>query len=345
MQKFLCCLIHLGENGESRVGIRKAAHHQQDNIHSSLLSKESMHHGIVATALNTIKRKCMLVVFYKPRSSQFLVNFHKFIDGVNNKFSIGSKFFMKFEGRDFKEIRYHGTIVNVRDFSTHWNDSEWRSLEVQWDGSATIPRPDKVSPWEIEHLTHSSNTLKSGLLKHKRQSEIREFGSNMWVPTLTQGQEVGHSSRQPSVNYSFPTMSKPNYNEQMVEAMKEASTTTVASSYRLFGVDLTVRMEGGVERTVDLTVFDGYNELIAELERLFDIKGTLLMHNQWKIVFINTDGDMILLGDDPWLFFNTAKEIFICSKIGAKIGNEDNRFSEGDLTLTATILPPDVNNN
>lgn len=60
-------------------------------------------------------------------------------------------------------------------------------------------------------------------------------------------------------------------------------------------------MEGGVERTVDLTVFEGYNELIAELERLFDIKGTLLMHNQWKIVFINTDGDMILLGDDPWL--------------------------------------------
>ncbi|KAG2330418.1 hypothetical protein Bca52824_001598 [Brassica carinata] len=110
------------ENGESRVGISKAAH-QQHNIPTPLISKQSMHHGVVATALNAIKNKCMFVVFYKPRSSQFLVNFDKFVDGVNNKFSIGSRFSMKFEGKDFNEIRYSGTLVGVRDFSTHWNDS------------------------------------------------------------------------------------------------------------------------------------------------------------------------------------------------------------------------------
>ncbi|CDY24168.1 hypothetical protein Bca4012_006541 [Brassica carinata] len=360
------------ENGESRVGIRKAAHHQQENIPSSVISTESMHHGVVATALNAIKRKCMFVVFYKLGSSQFVVNIDKFIDGVNKKFGIGSRFLMKFEGKDFNEIRYYGSILKVRDFSTNWKDSEWRCLEVQWDEAATIPRPDKVSPWEIEPLTHSSDILKSG--------------SNMWVPTLTQGQEVGHSSIQSSMSYSFPTtMSKPNYNEQMVQVMKETSTTTATTSYRLFGVDLKipavtkdsiepinsykkskiskffdeekvdhnqtrshtkVRMEGSVERTVDLSVFDGYNQLTDELERLFDIKGKLHMHNQWKIVFINADGDMMLLGDDPWLkFCNTAKEIFICSKNDAKIGDADNKFSKGHPTLRTTILPPDVNNN
>ncbi|CAN6984865.1 unnamed protein product [Brassica oleracea var. botrytis] len=341
-------------------------------IPSSVISKESMHHGVVATALNAIKRKCMFVVFYKPGSSQFVVNIDKFIDGVNKKFGIGSRFLMKFEGKDFNEIRYYGSILKVRDFSTNWKDSEWRCLEVQWDKAATIPRPDKVSPWEIEPLTHSSDILKSG--------------SNMWVPTLTQGQEVGHSSIQSSMSYSFPTtMSKPNYNEQMVQVMKETSTTTATTSYRLFGVDLKipavtkdsiepinsykkskiskifdeekvdlnqtrshtkVRMEGSVERTVDLSVFDGYNQLTDELERLFDIKGKLHMHNQWKIVFINADGDMMLLGDDPWLkFCNMAKEIFICSKNDAKIGDADNKFSKGHPTLTTTIFPPDVNNN
>ena len=39
-----------------------------------------------------------------------------------------------------------------------------------------------------------------------------------------------------------------------------------------------------------------------------------------------------------------AKEIFICSKEDVKIGIANNRFSEGDPTLTTTILPPDVNN-
>ncbi|CAN7078765.1 unnamed protein product, partial [Brassica oleracea var. botrytis] len=369
------CFVFLrGENGESRVGIRKSAHHQQHNIPSPVISKQSMHHGVVATALNAIERKCMFVVFYKPRSSQFLVNFEKFIDGVNRKLSVGSRFLMKFEGRDFSEIRYYGTIVGVKDFSTHWKDSEWRSLEVQWDEAATIPRPDKVSPWEIEPLTHSSNIPKSVFLKNKRQSEINDFG-----------QEIGQKSIQSSMSYSFPSMSKPNYNEQMVKAMKETSTTTEAASYRLFGVDLTfpaktkdlvqpthsykkskiskifeeekvdqiqtkthtkVCMEGAAERTMDLTIFDGYNQLIDELERLFDIKDMLHMHNQWKIVFINADGDMMLLGDDPWpKFCNTAKEIFIYSENDAKRGNADNKFAEGDPRLTTTILPPDVNNN
>ncbi|CAN7091189.1 unnamed protein product [Brassica rapa subsp. narinosa] len=346
-----------GENGESRVGISKAAH-QQRNIPTSLISKESMHHSVVATALNAIENKCMFVVFYKPRSSQFIVNFDKFVDRVNNKFSIGSKFSMKFEGKDLNEIRYNGTVVGVRDFSTHWKDSEWRSLEVQWDEAATIPRPDKVSPWEIELLTHSSNIFKSDALEHKRQLEVHEFGSKMWAPTI--------------------------YNEQMVQAMKEPSTTTATTSCRLFGVDLMVpaitkdpvepivsnkkckiskifedekvdhvqaksrtkvHMEGVIERTVDLTIFDGYNQLIDELERLFDIKGELHMHNKWKMFFIYNDGDMMILGDDPWpKFCNMAKEIFICSKEDVKIGIANNRFSEGDPTLTTTILPPDVNN-
>ncbi|CAN6867902.1 unnamed protein product [Brassica oleracea] len=329
-----------GENGESRVGISKAAHHQR-NIPTSLISKQSMHHSVVATALNAIKNKCMFVVLYKPRSSQFLVNFEKFVDRVNNKFSIGSKFSMKFEGKDLNEIRYNGTIVGVRDFSTHWKDSEWRSIKVQWDEGATIPRLDKVFPWEIELLTHSSKIFKSDDLKHKRQIEVHEFGI-----------------------FSFPTI----YSEQMIQAMKETSTTTATTSCRPFGVDLMVpaitkdpvepidsykkfkiskifedervdhveaksrtkvHMEGVIERTVDLTIFDGYNQLIDELERLFDIKGELHMHNQWKMFFIYDDGDMMILGDHPWAkFCNMAKEIFICSKEDVKIEIANNRFFE-----------------
>lgn len=49
-------------------------------------------------------------------------------------------------------------------------------LQVQWDEAATIPRPDNVSPWEIEPLIHSPNILKSVFLKNKRKSEMHEFG-------------------------------------------------------------------------------------------------------------------------------------------------------------------------
>ena len=71
---FLCFLIFCilsiffsrGENGESRVGIRKAAH-QQSDMSSSVISKESMHHGFIASASNAIHTKCMFDVFYKPK--------------------------------------------------------------------------------------------------------------------------------------------------------------------------------------------------------------------------------------------------------------------------------------
>ncbi|KAF2539655.1 hypothetical protein F2Q68_00018677 [Brassica cretica] len=94
-----------GENGESRVGIRKAAH-QQSDMSSSVISKESMHHGFIASASNAIHTKCMFDVFYKPKSSKFIVNCDKFLDAVTRKFNTSSRFTMKFEGHDFNEITW-----------------------------------------------------------------------------------------------------------------------------------------------------------------------------------------------------------------------------------------------
>lgn len=47
-------------------------------------------------------------------------------------------------------IRFTGTIVGVEDISPQWEGSKWRSLKVQWDEHASIIRPERVSPWEIE---------------------------------------------------------------------------------------------------------------------------------------------------------------------------------------------------
>lgn len=60
-------------------------------------------------------------------------------------------------------------------------------------------------------------------------------------------------------------------------------------------------MQGAaVGRAVDLTALHGYEHLINELERLFDINGELQTRNKWAVVFTDDEGDMMLLGDDPW---------------------------------------------
>ena len=63
-----------------------------------------------------------------------------------------------------------------------------------------------------------------------------------------------------------------------------------------------VQMQGvAVGRAVDLTMLEGYEQLIDELEEMFDIKGQLRPRNKWEIVYTDDEGDMMLVGDDPWL--------------------------------------------
>lgn len=60
-------------------------------------------------------------------------------------------------------------------------------------------------------------------------------------------------------------------------------------------------MQGmAVGRAVDLSMLDGYDQLIEELEEMFDIKGQLRPRNKWEIVFTDDEGDTMLLGDDLW---------------------------------------------
>ena len=55
-----------GENGELRVGVRRALRHQT-TIPSSVISSHSMHLGVLATAWHAVNTGSMFTVYYKPR--------------------------------------------------------------------------------------------------------------------------------------------------------------------------------------------------------------------------------------------------------------------------------------
>ncbi|KAK8954308.1 Auxin response factor 18 [Platanthera zijinensis] len=74
-----------------------------------------------------------------------------------------------------------------------------------------------------------------------------------------------------------------------------------------------VHMHGvAIGRAVDLTNMGGYEELISELEKLFELKGELCQRDKWEVVFTDDEGDTMLVGDDPWLeFCDMVKKIYI----------------------------------
>ncbi|KAK4365511.1 hypothetical protein RND71_016869 [Anisodus tanguticus] len=405
-----------GENGELRVGVRRPGR-QQISMPSSVISSQSMHLGVLATASHAVTTQTFFVVYYKPRTSQFIVGLNKYLEAVKHGYSVGMRFKMRFEGEENPERRFTGTIVGVDDLSSQWKDSTWRSLKVQWDEPASISRPDRVSPWEIEPFVASiPNPLVQPMAgknkRHRPHSETKisepasSIASAVWNPlpdspqfnttTLTSHIEGGwplthlntsimlvgetEDSKSASAWSGFPSVLTAQFgqgaNQPIPSPADERKCDTIITC-RLFGIDLKstsistteappytapagdsdqnsdlsidlkdqtqgqlqlplkevqskqscstrsrtkVQMQGvAVGRAVDLTVLKGYDELIKELEEMFEIQGELHSRNKWEIVFTDDEGDMMLMGDYPWLdFCNVVRRIFICSSPDVK---------------------------
>ncbi|TKY61245.1 Auxin response factor 18 [Spatholobus suberectus] len=471
-----------GENGELRVGVRRVAR-QQSPMPSSVISSQSMHLGVLATASHAVLTSTMFVVYYKPRTSQFIIGLNKYLEAVSNKFSVGMRFKMRFEVEDSPERRFSGTIVGVGDVSPGWPNSQWRSLKVQWDEPAIIPRPERVSSWEIEPFVASTAlNVTQQVVKSKRSRPVEVSSSEIapnspapafWYhgpqdPTPLGGtaevpsneNPVVWSSRQkeidgnpmnannsssrvrvegmwpssPHLNVSSNFFPDPK-NSKAVAAQSSVSGYAPVSSRPnddsahdpvecakrsenpmdcwVFGVNLTnnftngtlpdkelgcpaiipsgpkdsipvaaceseaglnpnyalsnkeqkqiisdgslserqtkqatvpsmrtrtkVQMQGvAVGRAVDLTVLKDYDDLIDELEKMFDIKGELRVQTKWAITFTDDENDMMLVGDDPWPEFCTmVKRIFICSREDVKKMKckHSASSSEGEETL------------
>lgn len=63
-----------------------------------------------------------------------------------------------------------------------------------------------------------------------------------------------------------------------------------------------VHKSGSVGRSIDLSRLTSYEELRLELARMFNIEGQLEdpHRSYWQLVFVDSDGDILLVGDDPW---------------------------------------------
>ncbi|CAN6467774.1 unnamed protein product [Victoria cruziana] len=140
-----------GENGDLRVGVRRAM--RQQSTSSSVISSQSMHLGVLATASHAISAGTIFSVLYKPRTSpsEFIIPYGKYAESMRNTYSIGMRFRMRFEGEEASEQRFTGTVIRISDVDpSRWPGSRWRCLKVQWDEASVVAHPDRVSPWKIE---------------------------------------------------------------------------------------------------------------------------------------------------------------------------------------------------
>ncbi|XP_075489405.1 auxin response factor 19-like isoform X1 [Primulina tabacum] len=63
-----------------------------------------------------------------------------------------------------------------------------------------------------------------------------------------------------------------------------------------------VYKRGAVGRSIDIARYSGYDELKQDLARRFGIEGQLEDRQRigWKLVYVDHENDVLLVGDDPW---------------------------------------------
>ena len=55
-------------------------------------------------------------------------------------------------------------------------------------------------------------------------------------------------------------------------------------------------------RSVDVTRFRNYQELKSAIACMFGLEGQLddPISSEWKLVYVDYENDVLLVGDDPW---------------------------------------------
>ncbi|XP_061341564.1 auxin response factor 3-like [Gastrolobium bilobum] len=196
-----------GEDGELRLGIRRAAQLKSSGAFASP-SGQQLNHGAIMDIVNALSTRCAFSVFYNPRvnSSEFIIPVHKFLKSLDCSYSVGMRFRMRFETEDAAEGRFTGLIAGINDADpVRWPRSKWRCLLVRWDDIET-PRHNRVSPWEIEpsgSASTSSNLMPAGLKRTRigltsaklefpvaNGTGTSDFGESLRFRKVLQGQEI-----------------------------------------------------------------------------------------------------------------------------------------------------------
>ncbi|GAV75083.1 B3 domain-containing protein/Auxin_resp domain-containing protein [Cephalotus follicularis] len=196
-----------GEDGELRLGIRRAAQLKGGATFPALCSQQ-LNHSTLVDVVGAISIRSAFNICYNPRasSSEFIIPVHKFLKSLDQPFTAGMRFKMRFETEDTAERRYTGLITGISDVDpVRWPGSKWRCLLVRWD-DVEANRHTRVSPWDIEPScsTSSSNNLMLPGLKRTRmglpaaKSEFSipdgvgalDFGESLRLQKVLQGQEI-----------------------------------------------------------------------------------------------------------------------------------------------------------
>ncbi|CAH2044445.1 unnamed protein product [Thlaspi arvense] len=101
--------------------------------------------------------------------------------------------------------------------------------------------------------------------------------------------------------------SRRNLTAQLKEEMKKRESDVERELY------VKINMEGvPIGRKVNISAFNNYQQLSHAVDQLFSKKDSSDLNRQYTLVYEDTEGDKVLVGDVPWeMFISTVKRLHV----------------------------------
>ncbi|WCJ35127.1 Auxin response factor 5 [Euphorbia peplus] len=180
-----------------------------------------------------------------------------------------------------------------KDLSDESNDQSGIYIDVGNSGSAVID-PSVSNTILDDFCTKDADFRTPDCL-------LRNFGSSQDVQSQITSASLAES--QAFSHQEFPDSSggtsSSNADIDKGTYMNSNSWQPVAPRARTY---TKVQKAGSVGRSIDVSSFKNYEELCSAIECMFGLEGLLNNPREsgWKLVYVDYENDVLLIGDDPW---------------------------------------------
>lgn len=219
-------------------------------------------------------------------------------------------------------LKHNSALMNTKPSSSATTGSLKLFQEVNQESKAAPFTRQSILGYVAEEQELSLRKAKDECKKPEAGGTYRLFGIDLIKPsgfsspaeknpeseTTEEPQVLVFPTAESLAQHSEPKISTISRKPELVSPKEIQSKHSSSTRSRI-----KVRMHGvAVGRAVDLTNLGGYDELLSELEKMFDIRGELSQRDKWEVVFTDDEGDIMLVGDDPWPeFCDMVRKMYI----------------------------------
>ncbi|KAL2468267.1 Auxin response factor 5 [Forsythia ovata] len=200
--------------------------------------------------------------------------------------------------QNLSNLQYASSSYGLKDLSeeSHTQSDIYSCLNLDGSNSGSTVIDPSISNTILDDFC----TLKNADFHNPSDYLMRNFSSSQDVQSqITSASLVDSqtfSLQEYADNSGGASSSNVDFDDNTL--LQNSSWQQVTPRFRTY---TKIQKAGSVGRSIDVSSFKNYDELRSEIERMFGLERLLNDSGSgWKLVYVDFENDVLLVGDDPW---------------------------------------------